>query len=89
MELLTPRQRTPKDQLMHVGVARVLADLLAFDTRPCGRRNDHKWLRRDIADRHLGRISRRLEIFDNGNAIAYIVQYLPAVAPVTPAVNDR
>ena len=36
IELLAAGQGAPRDQLMHVGVARVVADRFAFDPRPGG-----------------------------------------------------
>ncbi len=40
IELLTTCQRAPRDQLVHVGVARVVAHLFALDARPSWGRDD-------------------------------------------------
>src|SRR5579883_392985 len=47
IELLAPRERPPGDQLMHIGVAGVVADLLAFNARPGWRGDDLARLRND------------------------------------------
>ena len=53
IELLAAGQRAPGDQLVHVGVARVVADMLALDARPGRRRDDLARLRLDIAEADL------------------------------------
>ena len=44
VELLAPREGSPRDQLMDVGVAGVVADLLRLDAGPRGRGDDLPWL---------------------------------------------
>ena len=46
VELLAAGQRAPGNQLVHVGVAGVVADLLGFEARPGRRRDDLARLRR-------------------------------------------
>ena len=53
VELLTAGQRPPGDQLVDVGVAGVVADLLALDARPGGRGDDLARLRLDVAEADL------------------------------------
>ncbi|MPM51379.1 hypothetical protein SDC9_98127 [bioreactor metagenome] len=53
IELLATGERAPWDQLMHVGVARVVADLFAFQPRPCWRADDLARLRLDVAEADL------------------------------------
>ena len=53
IELLAAGQRAPRDQLVDVGVAGVVADLLALQPRPGRRRDDLARLRDDIAEADL------------------------------------
>ncbi|MCY1219418.1 hypothetical protein D9M72_313920 [compost metagenome] len=53
VELLAAGQRAPWDQFVHVGVAGVVADLLAFQARPGRRGNDLARLRLDVAETDL------------------------------------
>ena len=53
VELLAAGQRAPGDQLVHVGVAGVVADLLRFQSRPDRRGDDLARLRHDVAKADL------------------------------------
>ena len=53
IELLAAGERAPGDQLVHVGVAGVVADLLALEPRPGRRRDDLARLRDDVAEADL------------------------------------
>ena len=53
VELLAAGQRAPRDQLVHVGVAGVVADLLALDAGPGRRGDDLARLRDDVAEADL------------------------------------
>ena len=54
IKLLAAGQGAPRDQLMHVGVARVVADRFGLNPRPGGAGDDLARLRRDIAEADLG-----------------------------------
>ena len=53
VELLAPGQRAPRDQFVDVGVAGVVADLLALEPRPGRRRDDLARLGDDVAEADL------------------------------------
>ncbi len=53
VELLAAGERAPGDQLVHVGVAGVVADGLALDAAPGGRADDLARLRLDVAEADL------------------------------------
>src|SRR3546814_5409010 len=53
IELLTPGQRAPRDQLVDVGVTRVVAHVLAFQPRPGGRGDDLPRLGLNVAEADL------------------------------------
>ena len=53
IELLTAGQRSPGNQLVHVGVAGRVADVLALDAGPGRRRDDLARLRLNIAEADL------------------------------------
>jgi hypothetical protein len=53
IELLAPGQRAPRDQLVDVGVAGVVADVLAFQPRPGGRGDDLARLGLNVAEADL------------------------------------
>ena len=53
IELLAAGQRPPRDQLVDVGIAGVVADLLAFQPRPGRRRDDLARLGDDVAETDL------------------------------------
>jgi hypothetical protein len=53
VELLAPGQGAPWDQLVHIGVAGVVADRLALDAAPGGRADDLARLRLDVAEADL------------------------------------
>ena len=50
VKLLAAGQRAPGDQLVHVGIAGVVADLFGFQARPGRRRNDLARLRHHVAE---------------------------------------
>ncbi len=53
VELLTAGERPPRDQLVNVGPAGIVADVLAFDARPGRRRDDLARLGLHIAETDL------------------------------------
>ena len=53
VELLAPGQRAPRNQLVHVGVAGVVRNGLAFDAAPGRRADDLARLRLDVAKADL------------------------------------
>ena len=53
VKLLAPGQRSPRYEFVDVGVAGVIADLVAFDPGPCRRRYDLARLRDDVAEADL------------------------------------
>src|SRR5215469_8137432 len=53
VELLSPGKRAPRNELVDVGVAGVVADLLALDTGPRRRADDFSRLRLQVAEANL------------------------------------
>src|SRR4030067_1116597 len=53
IKLLTAAERAPRDQLVHVGIAGVVADLFGLQPRPDRRRDDLARLRHHVAETDL------------------------------------
>src|SRR5690606_18095611 len=62
IELLPAGERPPRDQLVHVRVAGVVADFLTFQPRPDRRGDDLPWLRDDVAEANFLFVLREGEV---------------------------
>ena len=69
VELLTTSQGAPGDQLMDVGVTRVVGDMLVFKTRPGWAGDDLARLRHDVpeADLLLFLVLRQMGVVQTGH----------------------
>ena len=69
VKLLAAGQRAPRNQFMHIGVARAVADVLRLQPAPGGRGNYFARLRLHVAEANLVVLARnrQMRVLDPGD----------------------